>query len=671
MEGLSIGQSSPNLPNEVWLYILQILVQPPAPDWYEHTMFFPPGIDTAPLYGFKNVSRRFRVLAARTELSMCDHLISVRRVRDIRKMSIPPADLRHLEIQDDAYSIGSWEFESLFRPLVHIESLSIIFTSNTDVLTSRLALLPLRQSLRRLHLTSKDTDLCHLALDFPNLVELQLSRVGPRERDPHASSFMLEMFNPAVKGLSFPSLLLWFAEGLKKSLIKLQRLRFLSLHVTLASLSQYNHVCLSHRIMHRRDTCNIEECKVLRGLQAYETQAILLKEKLASQEVAGYLPMLERIRWVNIWKAICHEKELQREYRIDRSDDGIIIPVLNLNLTSSSLFRKAARDLDFDTLFPTTMAMSLEMEDPAHLPNELWLHILKAAVESSSLPSHVFFPPADDFTLVRGFKASCHRFRSLVEYLEHSGPISSVHLMIQIDALRLPWREYSRLAPRFVNLESLAITCTDCSILTCLQATPLAQRLRRLDLTCISMYLSSLRIDFPNLLELRLSTFPPMTKTTRAEEFLLETMGFSLLNFEFDIMLHVFIEMLGESLHKLQNLQLLSMHASLVPVRQFNYARLYHADRHETQQCDFRVCKLCPKFSEQPDMINREASATTSLARVLPELERVRWTDPWKTEYFDEECQREYKITRGEDAEVRAFFERKCVDIVSVYPCSM
>ncbi|KAL5537148.1 hypothetical protein ACEPAF_971 [Sanghuangporus sanghuang] len=668
-----IEQALPDLPNEIWLCILQILVQPPTPDWHEHSMFFPPGIDITPLHGLKNVSRRFRALTARIELLMCDHLISVCHVRDIRKMSTPPGELRHLEIQDSVYSIGSWEFGSLFGPLVNIESLSIIFTSNTDVLTSRLTLLPLRQSLRRLHLTSKDTDLCHLALDFPNLIELQLSRVGPRERDSHASSFMLETFSPAVKGLSFPSLLLWFAEGLKKSVIKLQRLRFLSLHVTLASYSQYNHVYLSHRIMHRRDPCNIKECKVLRGLQAYETQAILLKEKLASQEVAGYLPALERIRWVNIWKAVCHEKELQREYRIDRSDDGIIIPVLNLNLTSLSFncTRFAARDLGFDTLSPTTIAMSPELEDSVHLPSELWLHILKAAVESSSLPSHAFFPPADDFTLIRGFKASCHRFRSLVEYLEHSGPISSVHLLIQIDALRLPLREYSRLAPRFANLESLAITCTDCSILTCLQATPLAQRLQRLDLTCISMYLSSLRIDFPNLLELRLSTFPPMTKTTRAEEFLLETMGFSLLNFEFDIMLHVFIEMLGESLHKLQSLQLLSMHASLVPVRQFNYARLYHVDRHETQRCDFRVCKLCPKFGELPDMINREASATTSLARILPELERVRWTDPWKTEYFDEECQREYKITRGEDAEVRAFFERKCVDIVSVYPCSM
>ncbi|KAL5531417.1 hypothetical protein ACEPAG_4294 [Sanghuangporus baumii] len=330
-----------------------------------------------------------------------------------------------------------------------------------------------------------------------------------------------------------------------------------------------------------------------------------------------------------------------------------------------------ARDLDFHTLSPTIIAMYPDLQDSFLLPSELWLHILKAAVESSSLPSHAFFPPADDFTSIRGFKASCHRFRSLVEYLQHSGPISSVHLMIQIDAMRLPLKEYSRLAPRFTNLESLAITCSDCSILTCLQATPLAQRLRRLDLTCISMYLSSLRIDFPNLLELRLSTFPPMTKTTRVEEFLLETMGFSLLNFEFDIMLHVFIEMLGESLHKLQSLQLLSMHASLVPVRQFNYARLYHADRHETQQCDFRVCKLCPKFSEMPDMINREASASTSLARILPELERVRWTNPWKTEYFDEECQREYKISRGEDAEVRAFCERKCVDIVSLYPCSV
>ena len=107
------------------------------------------------------------------------------------------------------------------------------------------------------------------------------------------------------------------------------------------------------------------------------------------------------------------------------------------------------------------------------------------------------------------------------------------HLMIQVDAMRLPLKEYTLLTPRFTNLESLAVTCTDCSILDCLRSTSLGQRLRRLDLTCMSMYLSALRIDFPNLLELRLSTFPPTTKTIRAEEFLLETMGFSLLNFDF------------------------------------------------------------------------------------------------------------------------------------------
>lgn len=133
-------------------------------------------------------------------------------------------------------------------------------------------------------------------------------------------------------------------------------------------------------------------------------------------------------------------------------------------------------------------------------------------------------------------------------------------------------------------------------------------------------------------------------------------------------MLHVFVAMLGESLHKLQRLRLLSVRAALVPVRQFNYARLHHTDKHESQRCDFRLCKLCPRFGEMPDMINREATATATLGRILPKLERVRWTDVWKMEYFDEECQREYKVSR-DDGEVRALSGWKCIDTVSASLC--
>ena len=78
-------------------------------------------------------------------------------------------------------------------------------------------------------------------------------------------------------------------------------------------------------------------CAVLRGIQAYETQKILQREKRASEEVARYLPELERIRWVDIWRVEMHNGEFQREYRIDRSNGGIILPVLAPDLTPSSL----------------------------------------------------------------------------------------------------------------------------------------------------------------------------------------------------------------------------------------------------------------------------------------------------------------------------------------------
>lgn len=87
-------QSVVDLPNEIWLCILRILIQPCESDRPEHTTFFPPGIDLTLLLGFKNVSRRFRALANHVELSMRDGLVSVRSVSEIRGISIPPEDLR-------------------------------------------------------------------------------------------------------------------------------------------------------------------------------------------------------------------------------------------------------------------------------------------------------------------------------------------------------------------------------------------------------------------------------------------------------------------------------------------------------------------------------------------------------------------------------------------------
>ena len=105
--------------------------------------------------------------------------------------------------------------------------------------------------------------------------------------------------------------------------------------------------------------------------------------------------------------------------------------------------------------------------------------------------------------------------------------------MVQEYAMKLKPDGYPLFASRFVNLESLSISCNDRSVLTCLQATSLAKRLRRLDLTFVDMYPFNLRLDFPNLLELRLSTVRPTKKSTNAEDFLLETTGFSLLSFDF------------------------------------------------------------------------------------------------------------------------------------------
>ena len=130
-------------------------------------------------------------------------------------------------------------------------------------------------------------------------------------------------------------------------------------------------------------------------------------------------------------------------------------------------------------------------------------------------------------------------------------------------------------------------------------------------------------------------------------------------------MVTVFINSLSETMQNLQNLKLLSMHVALVPVQQFDYARLHHTDRHESERCDFRVCRLCPRSSEMSEMISREVTASTSLAGNFPNLERVRWTDPWKVEYFDEECQREYGISKQDgETYVESSFPNKGTKLI-------
>ena len=47
------------------------------------------------------------------------------------------------------------------------------------------------------------------------------------------------------------------------------------------------------------------------------------------------------------------------------------------------------------------------------LPNELWLQVLRSAVSTKEWREDVFFPPKIDFSLVDGFRQTCHLFHDL------------------------------------------------------------------------------------------------------------------------------------------------------------------------------------------------------------------------------------------------------------------
>ena len=63
------------------------------------------------------------------------------------------------------------------------------------------------------------------------------------------------------------------------------------------------------------------------------------------------------------------------------------------------------------------------------LPTELWLNILKFAVTHLNWDHTIFFPPADDFSLISGFKRASSTFYSLVEALEKSLMDRSINVL--------------------------------------------------------------------------------------------------------------------------------------------------------------------------------------------------------------------------------------------------
>lgn len=54
-----------------------------------------------------------------------------------------------------------------------------------------------------------------------------------------------------------------------------------------------------------------------------------------------------------------------------------------------------------------------------------------------------------------------------------------------------------------------------------------------------------------------------------------------------------------------------------------------------------------PIFLSRAEVSAQEDTATLILARVLPHLSRVLWTDPWKTTMEGEHCQRATCVDRS------------------------
>ncbi|EJD07288.1 uncharacterized protein FOMMEDRAFT_149800 [Fomitiporia mediterranea MF3/22] len=295
-----------------------------------------------------------------------------------------------------------------------------------------------------------------------------------------------------------------------------------------------------------------------------------------------------------------------------------------------------------------------EMYD-AHL---LWLGILRLAIRMSDWKPYMFFPPADDFALVEGFRDTSLAFRELVETAERA------------------FRGRS--------------------------ATPITQSLQRLDLSCRFPFFcnsgdilfdssATLKLDFPNLVELRLTVEDPVVRRAKAlcpkgfllqsdfcevNAFLIITSHLRLLT-SFELVQFLYgqawrtsrhISILKGVLIKLQCLRLLSVHMTFTHEAEVAIAFEYRCRSHHINEYQkgslWSECKRCRdrKLAQDDNAAKlKERRAIKELAEVLPRLECVRWIDAWSKEYFDEVGQREYEVSRKDYGEI-SIIERGTIE---------
>lgn len=117
-----------------------------------------------------------------------------------------------------------------------------------------------------------------------------------------------------------------YQEDLTNSLRKLQRLTFLSAHITLNNFSAIDPIRMNHIKRHRcAESVHFTQCKHCLRSYAADGDVYLSREAKLSHMLASKLPALERVFWTDAWNVSFCDEEAQRESTIVRRSGGKIV----------------------------------------------------------------------------------------------------------------------------------------------------------------------------------------------------------------------------------------------------------------------------------------------------------------------------------------------------------
>ncbi|KAL5531409.1 hypothetical protein ACEPAG_4286 [Sanghuangporus baumii] len=314
----------------------------------------------------------------------------------------------------------------------------------------------------------------------------------------------------------------------------------------------------------------------------------------------------------------------------------------------------------------------------ANIPPEIWVHILTETV-SPYWPNNAFFPPADDFTFITGFKGACSAFKLLAKETERFLRSQNINMADSGEILRskdadlarikriairrrITLADFQLLIPRCPNLVSLSFAFAERSFgLLGPQTVLTSHHLIRLDLVYEHIWWHAPTLDFPNLCELRLSSRNPLERhrdpiyvpleNTNAERFAADLIS---------------------TVRKLKRLRFLSVHIVLDHHRSstalISSIHLMHRMTLKFAPIAFTRCRECITYysskvaREYAEVVrSREAKLSVMLAENLPLLEKVMWMDTWNESYCDEEGMRESRIVRVKNEKILVKMQEEVV----------